>query len=104
LSLIYAHFPQDRRALHRKLAAFLKKDGLLILEAFSKQQIKNQEEYPHAGGPKDPLMLYDLQSVQEDFEGFEFLEAENKTIHLNEGKYHIRPRNVIRIFAQKKAN
>ncbi len=104
LSLIYAHFSQDRRALHQKLATFLKKDSFLILEAFNKQQIKNQEEHPHAGGPKDPLMLYDLQSVKEDFEGFEFLEAENQTIHLNEGKYHNGPGDVIRIFAQKKIN
>ena len=98
LALIYAHFHQDKRKqYHQKLASYLKKDGLLIIEAFNKQQIENQKLNPNAGGPKEGAMLYDLNEVLTDFNGFEFLEAYESTIELNEGNHHIGKADVTRI-------
>lgn len=102
MALIYAHFPNNRRKIHRKLSKSLKKGGLLILEAFNKKQIKNQRENPKAGGPPNIDMLYDLEEIKIDFEDFEFIEAENAEVQLAEGDHHVGKGNVIRIFAKKK--
>lgn len=103
LALIYAHFSsEDRRTYHQKLTSCLKKDGVLILEGFSKNHVENQKENPFAGGPKNIDMLYDLKSLKEDFKGFDFIELEEKTVNLREGNYHHGQAEVIRIFAKKR--
>lgn len=103
LALIYAHFHSDlRRDYHRKLSAFLKKDGILILEAFSKNHIENQKVNPNAGGPQNVEMLYDLEELKQDFKDFEFLEAEIKETNLEEGRHHLGRANVIRLMAKKR--
>lgn len=103
LVLVYAHFhSQNRKAYHEKLGSYLKKDGVLILEAFGKQHAANQKKSPNAGGPRDPEMLYDLREIQSDFAGFDFLEAIETEIEVNEGTYHQGKASVIRIYAIKK--
>lgn len=103
LVMIYAHFPaENRREYHQKLSTYLKKDGLLILEGFSKKHVENQRENPNAGGPKNIEMLYDLDALAKDFENFDFIELEEKTVELNEGENHCGKAAVIRILAKKK--
>ena len=103
LALIYAHFHTDKRKkYHQTLASYLKKNGVLIIEAFSKNQIENQQLNPNAGGPKNKAMLYDLEEIKADFDDFDFLEAYESTVELNEGKHHKGKASVIRIFALKK--
>lgn len=46
--------------------------------------------------------LYDLDELKEDFSNFEFLEAENVPVVLNEGKNHVGNADVVRLFAIKK--
>lgn len=105
LVLIFAHFPENiRQNYHRKLASLLKKDGILILEGFAKEQIEFQKENPKAGGPKDKSMLFDLPSLQNDFSNFHFQEAKQLTIKLSEGLYHQGKAEVVRIFAKKTSN
>lgn len=100
--LIYAHFHSDfRREYHHKLSSFLKPGGILILEAFSQKHIQNQKINPNSGGPQNPDMLYDLEGLKEDFKNFEFVEAEEKTVNLKEGRHHLGQATVIRIFAKK---
>lgn len=102
LALIYAHFPlSDRSSYHQKLSAFVKKDGFLILEAFSKSHTKFQKVDPQVGGPKDPEMLYHLDDIISDFPDFEFKEAIEEKIQLNEGNHHKGTASVIRVFAKK---
>jgi len=102
LTLIYAHFPlSDRSSYHQKLSAFVKKDGFLILEAFSKSHTKFQKVDPQVGGPKDPEMLYHLDDIISDFPDFEFKEAIEEKIQLNEGNHHKGTASVIRVFAKK---
>ena len=103
LVLIYAHFHSDKRKeYHQKLGSYLKKGGILILEAFEKQQAENQESNPNAGGPKDIAMLYSLKEIKDDFYGFEFIEAIKTKTELNEGNHHLGKADVIRIYATKK--
>lgn len=91
LVLIYAHFQEDtRREYHKKLSEFVKKDGYILIEGFSKN---NQKTNPKAGGPKNIKMLYTLEELKEDFE--------DTTTELNEGNHHVGKANVIRILAKK---
>lgn len=104
LALIYAHFHENqRRKIHRDLVSFLKPGGYLILEAFSKDHLVKQKDNPGVGGPQNEIMLYDLEEIKEDFNAFEFLEAEKSDIALDEGKYHVGEASVVRIFARKRA-
>lgn len=103
LAMIYAHFPEaGRRSWHRKLASFVKKGGKLVLEGFNKKQAENQQNNSKAGGPRDATMLYNLEELRSDFEGFEFEEADEQDIELEEGLFHVGKASVIRIFATKK--
>lgn len=103
MALIYAHFPDSsRRKFHRRVAGFLKPGGVVILEAFSKKQVEKQKINPQAGGPKVLDMLYDLDEVKKDFEGFKMIEATEVPTHLSEGEYHKGEGIVIRIFARKR--
>lgn len=103
LALVYAHFHSDKRtAYHQKLSSYLRKGGTLILEAFGKRHTENQKINPNAGGPRNVAMLYGLEGLMSDFEGFEFLEAMETKTELNEGKHHLGKADVIRIFAIKK--
>jgi SAM-dependent methyltransferase len=103
LALIFAHFPEAKRsAIHQHLLRFLKPGGVLILEGFSRRHSEFQKGNPKAGGPRDPEMLFDLEMLKEDFRDFEFQEASEETIRLEEGEYHQSEASVIRIFAVKK--
>lgn len=102
LVLIYAHFPKEKRKeFHQKLSSFLKKNGTLIIEGFSKEHFEYQSKNPNVGGPKNIEMLYDLEKLKSDFEGFEFIEAYQTETELNEGLYHIGKASVVRILAKK---
>ncbi|WP_437362732.1 class I SAM-dependent methyltransferase [Olivibacter jilunii] len=103
LALVYAHFHSEKRtAYHQKLSTYLRKGGTLILEAFGKRHMENQKINPNAGGPRNVAMLYKLEELMSDFEGFEFLEAIETKTELNEGKHHLGKADVVRIFAIKK--
>lgn len=102
LALIYAHFHSSKRkAYHQMLSAYLIKDGILILEAFGKRQTEYQKQNLNAGGPKDASMLYDLEEIKKDFDGFEFIEAYEGITELNEGDYHKGEGSIVRILARK---
>lgn len=104
IAFTYTHFPESKRRLyHQKLSAYLKKGGVLILECFSKNHVNFQKDNPHAGGPKDESMLFDLEEIKEDFKGFEFIEAYETETELTEGLYHVGKASVVRVFARKKA-
>lgn len=103
IALIYAHFPaEDRRRYHRKVASYLKKDGLLLLEGFAQSHIDNQAKNPTAGGPKDYHMLFDIEDLKKDFQDFDFIEALETEYNLAEGEFHKGKANVARVFARKK--
>lgn len=102
IALIYSHFPNEKRKhFHQKTSKALKPGGILILEGFSKEHSRNQTENPTAGGPRNPEMLWDLEELKSDFDGFDFLEAKSENVNLNEGNSHKGKASVVRIFAVK---
>lgn len=103
IALIFTHFPKENREkYYRKISSYLKSGGILIIECFSEKHIRNQQENPNAGGPKEASMLCSLEETKKELPDFNFLMAEEAEIILNEGLYHIGKANVIRMVAEKK--
>lgn len=103
ISLIYAHFPPDIKSdYHKMLGKLLRKDGLIIFEAFSKNHIKYITENPKVGGPKDLDTLFSIEEIKSDFNNYEIIELSEKEIELSEGLYHKGKGSVIRFVGRKK--
>jgi len=97
IALVYLHLiPNIRAEFFSRLSTMLKPSGYILLEAFSKNQLKNS-----SGGPKDINLLYDLTEIQKDFKYFKIIELIEAEIFLDEGDLHKGKANVIRLLAQK---
>ena len=93
---IYLHFPPDlRERMHQSMAKALKPKGLLMLEAFTPDQLAYQEKY-QSGGPPKLDMLYTPDMLQQDFKDLEVLEIVETVTKLQEGQYHNGPAAVVR--------
>lgn len=103
ISLIYAHFPPNIKSeYHKLLDKKLKTGGLIILEAFSKNNLKYKEENPNIGGPGNLSSLFSIEEIKTDFNNYEIIELKEAVIELNEGLYHNGKGSVIRFLGQKK--
>ena len=95
-ALIYVHLPEHiRRSFHSRVEAGIRKDGLLILEAFSKNQLGKE-----SGGPRDRDMLYSTDIIS-DFKCMRVISAGEECVMLNEGKGHRGQASVIRLVLKK---
>ena len=97
IALVYIHFPIDKReAYHKKLLKWLKPGGIIIMECFSKSQLRY-----NSGGPKDESMLLSKEVVAKDFSELEILKLDQEIIFLHEGKYHQGEGSVVRFVGRK---
>jgi len=97
VGLLFFHAdPTSRIYLHRKVCVSLKPGGSLILEAFHKEQVKN-----NTGGPGDPDMLFDAKTLNSDFAALEIRFLEKLEVVLDEGPFHQGAASVIRFLAIK---
>lgn len=97
VGLIFFHADQARREfLHSKVIEALKPGGSLFLEAFHKEQIKN-----NTGGPKSLDLLFDEATLMADFAPLEIQMLEKQQIILNEGPFHQGEASVIRFHGIK---
>ena len=102
IALIFTHFPQETRSyIHKKLSGYLRSGGFIIVEAFSKNQIRYQAKNPNAGGPKSVNVLYTVEDIKHDFEDFEIVELNETEIYLSEGTHHDGLSSVIRLTGKK---
>jgi 2-polyprenyl-3-methyl-5-hydroxy-6-metoxy-1,4-benzoquinol methylase len=105
IALIYAHFPADIKALyHNTLEKYLRKDGVIIFEAFSKKHIDYVTANEKVGGPKDIDSLFSIDEIKADFPNYEIIALEEKEIELNEGSFHNGTGSVIRFVGRKTPN
>lgn len=103
IALIYAHFPAAiRSGYHKLLSRYLRKGGIIILEAFSKNHLKYRLKNPKVGGPKELADLFSIEEIKSDFENYEIIELVEKEIELNEGLYHNGKGSVVRFVGRKK--
>jgi len=100
IGLIFLHLPWPlREEFHFKMRKYLRQGGRIIAEFFSKKQIDL-----NSGGPKNLELLYSLEEIKEDFEGFDIILLEEKKIELNEGSLHKGLAWVIQLVAEKKCS
>ena len=103
IALIYAHFPTAIKSFyHKELDKYLRKDGTIIFEAFSKKHIDYIARNEKVGGPKDIDMLFSTEEVRSDFANYDILELSEQEIELNEGQFHNGKGSVIRFVGRKK--
>lgn len=104
IALIYAHFPADIKSkVHHHILRFLKPEGILIFEAFSKKHLAMVQANPAVGGPKEEAMLFSAEELRQDFSALEIVYLKEETITLSEGIYHNGEGSVMRFVGKKKA-
>ena len=94
---IFVHFsPEHRTAMHHALLRALKPGGLLILEAYHKDQL----DYG-TGGPPSLEMLYTREDLEGDFAEAEILGLEHRVREVHEGRHHQGTSSVLQLLARK---
>ncbi len=97
VGLIFTHCdPIVRRSLHQKIVHALRPDGVVILEAFSRNQLGKK-----SGGPQKAEMLFSLEELKGDFAGLTIDHLEEVEVNLNEGLFHQGKACIVRISARK---
>jgi 2-polyprenyl-3-methyl-5-hydroxy-6-metoxy-1,4-benzoquinol methylase len=96
--IIFGHFPEVvRKCVHQSLYKALKKGGKVVIEAYSKDQLKFK-----TGGPMDANLLYSVEELQEDFKEFGDVEIIQLEREIHEGRYHNGMSSVLQLVARKK--
>ncbi len=97
IALIFVHLTPDVRAqIHQKMMAALNPGGILILEAFTRNQMPRT-----SGGPKNLQLLFEAEEIRSDFAGMEFIEFSETQVILDEGPLHQGLADVIRFLGRK---
>lgn len=95
--MIFVHLPFElRKKVFKYSIKSLKHKGKLILEVFSKEQIKNT-----SGGPRSIDLLYSEQDILDLAGGLKTELIESRVINLEEGEHHKGKANVIRYIGVK---
>jgi 2-polyprenyl-3-methyl-5-hydroxy-6-metoxy-1,4-benzoquinol methylase len=102
IALIYAHFPAAIKSMyHKMLDKYLRKGGVIIFEAFSKNHLDYRMKNEKIGGPKDIESLFSIDEIKSDFSNYEIIELKEEEIELHEGLYHNGKGSVIRFVGRK---
>jgi SAM-dependent methyltransferase len=94
---IFAHMPPPvRRDLHRRIVAALRPRGVLVLEAYTPDQIGRG-----TGGPPVAEMTMTLDGLRDEFDGLEFVHAVEMLREVHEGPGHTGLGAVVQVIARK---
>jgi SAM-dependent methyltransferase len=94
---IFAHMaPAARRGLHRRVVAALKPAGVLLLEAYTPQQVGRG-----TGGPSTPETTMTLDALRVELAGLELLHAAELDRDVIEGPGHTGAGAVVQVIARK---
>ncbi|MGL5262809.1 MAG: class I SAM-dependent methyltransferase [Bacteroides sp.] len=100
--LTFVHLPKQlRKSYFKKLLPLLKEGGYLILEGFTKNQIRHQQVNPSAGGPSHIDMLYAREEIEDTFKSLELISLQELEVHLSEGVGHQGLSSVLRYVGRK---
>ncbi|MEQ9425775.1 MAG: methyltransferase domain-containing protein [Cyclobacteriaceae bacterium] len=103
IGLIYAHFTAELKSkYHKILDGYLKKGGIVIFEAFSKNNLELVKQNRNTNGPKDIDALFSVDEIREDFNNYDIMELGEEILELNEGLYHKGQSSIIRFVGRKK--
>jgi SAM-dependent methyltransferase len=94
---IFAHVPPAvRKPLHRQVVQGLRPGGMLVLEAYTPEQIRLG-----TGGPPVAEMTMSLDDLRVELEGLVFSHAAELRREVVEGKYHTGTGAVVQVIARK---
>ncbi|MCB0283434.1 MAG: class I SAM-dependent methyltransferase [Calditrichaeota bacterium] len=94
---IFCHLPSVlRNKVHAGIIKALKSEGLLIMESYSKDQLKYK-----SGGPKDLDMLLDLETTKQELNGLHFLHLKTTVRDISEGAFHTGDGSVVQVIGRK---
>jgi SAM-dependent methyltransferase len=94
---IFCHLPSAlRRDVHRRVVSSLAPGGVVILEAYTPDQIGRG-----TGGPQSEDLLMTAQSLQEEFSHLEILHLREVDREVMEGTGHSGEAAVVQLVAQK---
>lgn len=94
---IFCHLPAAIRAqLNRKLVQALRPGGVLILEAYTPEQLRYG-----TGGPPSAELLADQAQLEQELAGLVWLHARSLTRPVVEGRYHTGEAAVVQLVGRK---
>lgn len=94
---IFAHVPPAlRRDLHRRVVHGLRPGGVLLLEAYTPEQLRYG-----TGGPPVAEMTMQIALLEEELAGLEFVMACEREREIVEGKFHTGAGHVVQLVARK---
>lgn len=97
IALIFVHMPEAlRKQVHKAVVKALKPGGILILVAFSVNQLPLE-----SGGPKSIELLFTLDQIKCDFDNLSNLQIRETQVILDEGPLHQGLAEVIQITGLK---
>ena len=96
---IWCHLPSAlRRRVHRQVSAALQPGGVLILEAYTPEQLKFR-----TGGPADPDLMPTLAQLRGELAGLSFEIAQEHQREVHEGRGHEGLSAVVQVVARRPA-
>jgi len=96
---ISAHLPSAiRNKLYPLIERSLRQNGILILEAYSENQLSRA-----SGGPKDIDMLMTVDKIRREFSNLEPIVLRELEREVSEGEGHTGMASVVQLTARKKA-
>ncbi len=94
---IFCHLPAVlRRQVHARVANGLRSGGVLLLEAYTPQQLEFG-----TGGPPVAEMMMDKDVLSDELDGLVFRYAEECVRDVNEGRFHHGEGAVVQLVASK---
>ena len=94
---IWCHVPPPVRvALHRRVVAGLRPGGVLVLEAYTPEQVALG-----TGGPPVPALCMTLAALREELAGLELVVAQEVHREIQEVKYHRGRSAVVQVVARR---
>jgi SAM-dependent methyltransferase len=99
VGIIFLHVNESEKeseVLSRNVMDALKKNGRIILELFSKNQLGKK-----SGGPQDLSMLCSIEQVQKNFPTLKHVILREENVLLSEGEFHQGEASVIRLVGIK---
>jgi len=99
IALIFVHLPDGlRQQVHNAVVRALKPGGILLLEAFTLNQLPRT-----SGGPKTAELLFLEEQITSDFKDLKFTTFAETQSMLNEGPLHQGLADVLQLTAVKPA-
>ena len=94
---IFCHLPAPlRKSVHQRCIEGLKAGGVLLLEAYTPEQLNYK-----TGGPPSAEMMMDSQQLENELGQLTFLKLEETVREIHEGSHHHGEGAVVQLIAKK---